>query len=107
MIIRLPLLFWIVLVCNMTSIHAQVPGFFMKDDSRRVVMPFTQVNHLIIMPVSINGGPELNFLFDTGVKSNILFSKTIGDSLGLSYSRKLNLVGADGQIVLTASVSTS
>lgn len=107
MIPRTHLLFWIMLSCNMAFVHAQVPGFFIKRDSRKVVMPFTQVNHLIIMPVSINGGPELNFLFDTGVKSNILFSKTIGDELGLSYSRKLNLIGADGQTVLTASVSTN
>jgi predicted aspartyl protease len=107
MIPRLPLFLWFVLVCGMAASKAQVPGFFIKDDSRKVVMPFTQVNHLVIMPVSINGGPELNFLFDTGVKSNILFSKTIGDTLGLSYSRKLNLIGADGQTVLTASVSTS
>lgn len=107
MILRMHFLFWIVLTCSVAFVHAQVPGFFIKDDSRKVVMPFTQVNHLIIMPVSINGGPELNFLFDTGVKSNILFSKSIGDQLGLSYSRKLNLIGADGQTVLTASVSAN
>src|SRR5690554_4005522 len=85
--------------------YGQVPGFFMKNDSRRVVLPFQQVTNLIIMPVAINNGPPLNFLFDTGVRSNILFSKTIGNELGLTYSRQLNLVGADGQTVLTASVS--
>src|SRR5690606_27002441 len=89
------------------SLDAQVPGFFMKKDSRKVVVPFSQINNLIIIPVSINGGPPLNFLFDTGVKSNILFSKSIGNELGMSYTRKLNLVGADGQTVLTASVSTN
>lgn len=107
MILRLTIFLWFVLFCGITSTQAQVPGFFIKEKARRVVMPFTQVNHLVIMPVSINGGPELNFLFDTGVKSNILFSKKIGDELGLSYSRKLNLIGADGQTVLSASVSTS
>lgn len=86
-------------------LHAQVPGFFLKPDTRKEVLSFSGGQNLIIMPVSINGGPPLNFLFDTGVKSNILFSKTIGDDLGLGYSRKLNLVGADGQTVLTASVS--
>ncbi|EON76790.1 hypothetical protein ADIS_2661 [Lunatimonas lonarensis] len=57
------------------------------------------------MPVSVNGGEAINFLFDTGVKSNIFFSKTIADELGMEYTRKLNLVGADGQTVLSASVS--
>src|SRR5690554_3910640 len=103
--LRLHLILIVIFTCIGHSLDAQVPGFFIKDDSKRVLVPFTQVNNLIIIPVSINGGPPLNFLFDTGVKSNILFSKTIGDELGLGYSRKLNLVGADGQTVLTASVS--
>lgn len=68
-------------------------------------MPFLDSNSLIIMPVSINGGPEVNFLFDTGVKSNIFFSKTVADELDMQYTRKLNLVGADGKTVLSASVS--
>src|SRR5690606_28839707 len=105
--LRLHLIHLAIFLCIGHSLDAQVPGFFIKDDSKRVLLPFTQVNNLIIMPVSINGGPALNFLFDTGVKSNILFSKTIGDELGLSYSRKLNLIGADGQTVLSASVSTN
>lgn len=104
---RLRLFLLIVLTLTVGPGNAQVPGFFIKDDSRKIVMPFTQVNNLIILPVSINGGEKINFLFDTGVKSNILFSKTIGDQLGLSYSRKLNLIGADGHTVLTASVSAS
>lgn len=83
----------------------QVPGFYMKQESRRIKIPFIDSNSLVIIPVSINGGPPVNFLFDTGVKSNIFFSKTIADELGMEYTRKLNLVGADGQTVLSASVS--
>ncbi|HSI77863.1 MAG TPA: aspartyl protease family protein [Lunatimonas sp.] len=77
----------------------------MKKESRRIKIPFIDSNSLVIIPVSINGGPPVNFLFDTGVKSNIFFSKTIADELGMEYTRKLNLVGADGQTVLSASVS--
>ncbi|GAB3650934.1 hypothetical protein GCM10028791_18940 [Echinicola sediminis] len=77
----------------------------MKEDKKKVNIPFLNHNNLIIVPVSINGGAELNFLIDTGVKSNILFSKSIGDELGLYYTRTLNLMGADGKTVLTASVS--
>lgn len=95
----------LVFFCLMLPVEAQVPGFFMKEDRRKVVVPFTKVNDLVVVPVSINGADPLNFLIDTGVKSNILFSKRIGDELGLVYSRKLNLIGADGKTVLTASVS--
>lgn len=85
--------------------YAQIPGFFMKEPAKKVEIPFLVSNNLIILPVSINEGPPINFLIDTGVKTSILFSKTLGDQLNLNYTRKLDLVGADGSTILTASVS--
>jgi len=87
------------------DLPAQVPGFFMKEEGRKKEIPFLVSNNLVIIPISINNGPPVNFLLDTGVKTNILFSKTFGDFLNLNYTRKLDLVGADGKTVLTASVS--
>jgi predicted aspartyl protease len=86
-------------------LHAQVPGFYMKERAKKTELPFYSSNNLIILPVSINGGTPVNFLIDTGVKTNILFSKTIGDQLNMTYTRNLDLVGADGKTVLTANVS--
>jgi predicted aspartyl protease len=60
---------------------------------------------LILLPVSINGNPPLYFLLDTGVKANILFSKSMGDSMGLTYSRRVGMVGADGSTTVWARVS--
>lgn len=88
-----------------TVCWAQVPGFFMKEDERKVRLPFYSSNSLIILPVSINGSEEINFLVDTGVRSNILFSKTLGDALGLEYTRRLSIAGADGSTVIMAQVS--
>jgi predicted aspartyl protease len=85
--------------------QAQVPGFFLKEDQRKVTLPFYSSNSLIIIPVSINGNSPVNFLVDTGVRTNILFSKTLGDELGLTYTRRLSLIGADGISNLMASVS--
>lgn len=85
--------------------EAQVPGFFMKEDTRKVRIPFYSSNSLIILPVSINGNEPVNFLVDTGVRSNILFSKTLGDALGLNYTRRLSIAGADGSTVIMAQVS--
>ncbi|MBN7809609.1 aspartyl protease family protein [Algoriphagus sp. H41] len=84
---------------------AQVPGFFMKEEARKVRLPFYSSNSLIILPVSINGSEAINFLVDTGVRSNILFSKTLGDALGLEYTRRLSIAGADGSTVIMAQVS--
>lgn len=85
--------------------EAQVPGFFMKEEARKVRIPFYSSNSLIIIPVSINGKAPINFLVDTGVRSNILFSKTLGDALGLEYTRRLSIAGADGSTVIMAQVS--
>lgn len=85
--------------------QAQVPGFFMKEKARKVRIPFYSSNSLIILPVSINGLEPINFLVDTGVRSNILFSKTLGDALGLNYTRRLSIAGADGSTVIMAQVS--
>ena len=85
----------------------QVPGFFMKKDKKKEVIPFLSSNSLIIVPVSVNGSPAINFLIDTGVRSNLLFSKAIGDELGLQYTRKINLMGADGNSILPATISPS
>jgi predicted aspartyl protease len=87
------------------SCLAQVPGFYMKKESRKTEIPFINSNNLIILPVSINENEPVNFIVDTGVRTNIFFSKSVANLLGLKYTRSLNLVGADGKTVLTASVS--
>jgi len=96
-------LFLILMTSLMSS--GQVPGFFMKKEKKKEVIPFLSSNSLIIVPVSVNGNLPLNFLIDTGVKSNLLFSKAVGDELGLQYTRKINLMGVDGNSLMPATIS--
>lgn len=103
MILKRTLIFWFFMLAFMAK--AQVPGFFIDGDQRKVKIPFYSSNSLIILPVSINGNYKLNFLIDTGVKSNILFSKKLGDALGLNYTRRINIVGADGATSIWGLVS--
>jgi len=84
---------------------SQVPGFFMEGKVKRMEIPFLDYSDIIIIRVSINESPPINFLLDTGVKANLLFSKALGDELDLFYTRKLNLMGADGKSILSASIS--
>ncbi|HSJ67838.1 MAG TPA: aspartyl protease family protein [Anditalea sp.] len=97
-------LFFIFLI-KVSSIYAQIPGFFMEGKANRVEIPFMDYSDIIIIQVSINNSLPINFLLDTGVKANLLFSKTLGDELDLFYTRKLNLMGADGKTILSASIS--
>ncbi|WP_111672628.1 aspartyl protease family protein [Algoriphagus litoralis] len=99
------LLVFLVLIVSYGFSQAQVPGFFMKEEAKKVRIPFYSSNSLIILPVSINGSESVNFLVDTGVRSNILFSKVLGDALGLEYTRRLSIAGADGSTVIMAQVS--
>jgi predicted aspartyl protease len=102
---KLRSLFLFVLFLTVLPLRAQVPGFFITGDQKKVKVPFLASNSLILLPVSINGSSPMYFLLDTGVKANLLFSKSKGDSLGLSYSRRVGMVGADGSTTIWARVS--
>lgn len=102
---KLRFLFLFVLFLDVLILQAQVPGFFIAGDQKKVKVPFLASNSLILLPVSINGNPPLYFLLDTGVKANLLFSKSMADTLGLTYTRRLGLVGADGSTTVWALIS--
>lgn len=102
---KLRSLFLYVFLFTVLTLRAQVPGFFIAGNQKKVRVPFLASNSLILLPVSINGNPPLYFLLDTGVKANILFSKSMGDSMGLTYSRRVGMVGADGSTTVWARVS--
>jgi len=93
------------LFIQIAPVFSQVPGFFMDGRTNRMEIPFMDYSDIIIIQVSINESVPINFLLDTGVRANLLFSKTLGDQLDLFYTRKLNLMGADGKSILTASIS--
>lgn len=48
-------------------------GFEIKNNRKKVTIPFKLVNNLIVVPVNVNG-TNLNFLLDTGVSETLLFS---------------------------------
>ena len=87
------------------QVQGQVPGFFGKGTKNKVKLPFLSSNSLILVPVSVNGHTPIYFLLDTGVKANLLFSKALGDTLGLSYTRRIGMVGADGLSTVWAQIS--
>lgn len=77
-------------------LHAQTIGFTLKDNVKKVVIPFESYNNLIIVPVILNKALPLRFILDTGVRTTILTDRTFSDILQIQYNRKLTLLGADG-----------
>lgn len=70
--------------------------FKIKDNSKKVEIPFELYNNLIVIPVKINGIVPLKFLLDTGVKTTIITEKIYIDVLKPSYNKKVRLTGAVG-----------
>lgn len=87
------LFLWIFLPANL---YAQTIGFSLKDNAKKVIIPFESYNNLIIVPVILNKALPLRFILDTGVQTTILTDRTFSDILDIQYNRKLTLLGADG-----------
>lgn len=66
-------------------------GLFKLTDDKPQSFNFELVNHIVLVPVTING-IEFSFLLDTGVKETILFANT-EDSLYLRNQNKIKFYG--------------
>lgn len=79
-------------------------GLFRLPADKPLSFKFELVNHLILVPVTING-VEFSFLLDTGVKETILFANT-EDSLYLNNQNKVKFQGLGIEERIDGIVST-
>jgi len=86
--------------------HTQILGFSLKDDSKKVDIPFEMYNNLIVLPVVLNDQIPLKFILDTGVRTAILTEKAFSDILGLKYSRKYEIGGLGKEKTIEAYVTS-
>ena len=85
-------LFSFLILCRSES-QAQRFGFVMPPNQKRVVIPFTEYNNLVVIPVTVNKSLTMDFIVDTGVQNAILTEKIFGDLLQLNYQRKITIAG--------------
>ena len=76
------------------SVSAQRTGLDLLGDKKRIEIPFTESNGLLMIQLRMNGIP-LTFLFDTGAENTILFKREIAQLLGLESSRRIRIIGSD------------
>ncbi|MEM8526490.1 MAG: pepsin/retropepsin-like aspartic protease family protein, partial [Bacteroidota bacterium] len=70
---------------------------------KKVELPFQYINNLIIVKVYLNDSAfPLNFIFDTGAEHTILTKMDIANLLGMRYTRKFTIMGADMKTELYA-----
>jgi PDZ domain/Aspartyl protease len=67
-------------------------GFEIKNNRKKVTIPFKIVNNLIVVPVNVNG-TNLNFLLDTGVSETLLFSLDESEQVKFENIEKVRFTG--------------
>lgn len=67
-------------------------GFEIKNNRKKVTIPFKFVNNLIVVPVNVNG-TNLNFLLDTGVSETLLFSLDETEQVKFENIEKIRFTG--------------
>lgn len=83
---------WYILLSGTCALQAQAVSYL--RNAAPVVMPFDYRQHFIVVQVRMQGLP-LKFIVDTGAEHTLLLKKELSDALGMSYSRRLRLLGAD------------
>jgi len=102
------------LICNGQKINTDIPDVPFGLDPiemdrsvywegwKRIECPFTYVNDLIIVEVTLDQTLPLKFIFDTGAEHTILTKVEIAELLGMRYNRKFTIMGADMKTELYA-----
>lgn len=67
-------------------------GFQYEAEKEKIVIPFTFVDNLIIVPVEING-TKLNMLLDSGSEPSLIFSFPENDTIQLYNTKKIKISG--------------
>jgi len=63
--------------------------------NKKVTIPFSYVNNFIILDVKIFGSIPVHLIFDTGAEHVILFKRQYTDLLGVTYDKRIPIMGSD------------
>lgn len=100
------LLFFSIVVFSQNN--TETLGFkIIKENQKRVDIPFELHNNLIVVTVILNDRLPLKFILDTGVRTAILTDKSISDFLNINYSRIRPIYGAGGEKIVDAYIATN
>lgn len=103
----LVIVFGVIFLLPQASIQAQVLGFEISNNAKRVHIPFEIYNNLIVIPVILNNQLPLKFVLDTGVRTTILTEKAFSDILNLVYTKKYTISGLGGEKLVDAYITNN
>lgn len=81
------------MLCKLS--FAQFPGRDLLRGRNQVEVPFEYVQGFIVLNVDFNRFLPLKFIFDTGAENTLVLKKEITDLLGMTYTKKITLIGSD------------
>ncbi len=81
---------------------ASDPVFEFDRDRRKIKIPIRVSQNLVVVPLSINDSPPLNFILDTGIRTTILTEPLMTQMLDLDYNERIYIFGLGGEGILEA-----
>ncbi len=102
MLIRFLILFLLVLKVASHSIAGSDSEFVFTTSRSSVRVPVRITHNLVVMPIKINNGPQLNFVLDTGVNKTILTEPLVVNALGLEGDELVYILGLGGEGIVEA-----
>ncbi len=103
---RKPIILIILSFLLINSVFGQY-GYSLQEDQKKVTIPFSVYNNLVVVPLILNSRLPLKFILDTGVRNAILTEKTYTDILNIPYARKFVIRGVGGEQLIEAYLATS
>jgi len=80
-----------ILCCGHLSANAQY--FDLKENKKRVTVPFQMIRDMIIIQLNINNKGPFNFILDTGVGLMLITDPKLVDSINIVSKRTLKISG--------------
>lgn len=82
--------------------QSQQKGFEYHSGRSYITVPIKVIYNLVIIPISINDSPPIDFILDTGIKTTILTEPLVAQYLDIDLSQKTYLFGLGGEGFLEA-----
>lgn len=82
--------FWLLTGLPLTLLCQSI-GYQIIGGSKKITIPFENLNNLVIVPVQINGILPSRFILDSGVALTILTEKAVCDFLRIPCERRISL----------------
>jgi predicted aspartyl protease len=99
------LFFCIIFCTSLLPLNAQIPGFYMQKNAKKIEIPFELQDNFIVVKVLFEGVFPLKFIIDTGAEHTILTKKEFTNLLNIPYEHERTIIGTDMKTPIKAYIA--